>query len=98
MKETRTIRIALAVFVLATLLSSCSLFNNLFNKSRHERITDNPGRSWWLDIVEDSKGVIHGVWMDRVDSVGRADDIFYSHKQSGGDLSRMLCMGLIFIR
>ncbi len=81
MKETR---ITLAVFVLATLLSSCSLFNNLFNKSRHERITDNPGRSWGLDIVEDSKGVIHGVWMDRVDSVGRADDIYYSHKQLGG--------------
>jgi hypothetical protein len=83
-KALRILRIMLIIFVLSALLSSCSLFNNLFNKSRYERITDNPGRSWWLDIVEDSKGMIHAVWMDRVDSVGRADDIFYSHKQLGG--------------
>ena len=86
-KILRILRIILIVFVLVTLLSSCSLFDNLFNKDRHERITNNPGGSGWLDIVEDSKGVIHGVWMDRVDSVGRADDIFYSYKQPGGDWS-----------
>ncbi|NIA22656.1 MAG: hypothetical protein GWP03_00590, partial [Proteobacteria bacterium] len=87
MEKKRVIGILGVIFVFVMMFSSCSLFNNLFNKSRHERITNNPGRSCGLDIVEDSKGVIHGVWMDRVDSIGRADDIFYSYRMPGGGWS-----------
>ncbi|NIA22654.1 MAG: hypothetical protein GWP03_00580 [Proteobacteria bacterium] len=56
MEKKRVVGILGVVFVFVMMFSSCSLFNNLFNKSRHERITNNPGRSGWLDIVEDSKG------------------------------------------